>query len=212
MALNDLTLSITRSGAGINSLQQNATVAAQNAATSQLTVAAATPGTLTTRTDADTGIITLTGGHGLSSGTGDVFWNDVTTGIKGSRRGMTWTVAVNALTVDGGTGDDLPATSTVMGVMVPVSEVMVVVGNNAKWSEVYAQFPALTSGDAYVAFLTSGPADIAVYQLSGDVTSDGWLGATIGLTNPFASVSTATVTYSHGETSALVMGAILAYS
>lgn len=211
MAINDLAVNITRSGAGVNNLQQNATVTAQNAATSQRSVAAATSGTLTTRTDADTGVITLSGGHGLTSGTGDVFWNDITTGIKGSRRGMTWTVSVNALTVDGGSGDDLPSTSTVMTVMKPVSEALVVVGNNAKWSEVYAQFPALTSGDAYISFLSGVPADIVVYQLSGDVQSDGWLGATLGVTNPFAGVTTATVTYSHGQTSALVMGAILAH-
>lgn len=212
MALYDLSATINRSGAGVNNLLQTITVEADSAGSSQRSVDAATAGTLTTRTDADTGVITLSGGHGLSSGTGDVFWNDTTTGIKGSRRGMTWTVSVNALTVDGGAGDDLPDSGTIMGVMVPVSEACVVVGNNAKWSEAYAQFSSINAGDAYVSFLTSAPADIVSYQVSGDNQSTGWLGATVGGTNPFAAVTTATITFSHGETSAVVMGAILAYS
>lgn len=214
MALNDLVVTINRSGAGVNNQQQTTTVAAQNAANSNVSVAAATAGTLTTRTDANTGVITLSGGHGLTNGTGDVFWNDMTTGIRGSRRGMTWTIVTNALTIDGGSGDDLPATSTIMTVMKPVSETINVDGDNAKWSEVYASLTA-TMGYAYIAFLSSVPADLAVYRLlgvGGTQTSDGWLGASIGISNPFAGETVQTVTYSHGETSALNMGAILAHS
>jgi hypothetical protein len=64
-------------------------------------------GTLTTRTDADSGVVTATG-HGLANA--DlvcVFW------AGGRRYGMAVTdVAGDAVTVDGGEGDDLPVVTT----------------------------------------------------------------------------------------------------
>lgn len=60
-------------------------------------------GSLTTRTDNDTGVATLSTGHGIvTSDKVDVFWTG------GLRYGMTATVATNAVTVDGGAGDNLP--------------------------------------------------------------------------------------------------------
>jgi hypothetical protein len=71
------------------------------------TVAAGKDGTLTTRTDNDTGVVTLGAGHGLVNGDKvDVFWTG------GRRYGMTATVSGNAVTVDLGGGDNLPAAST----------------------------------------------------------------------------------------------------
>lgn len=63
-------------------------------------------GTLSTRTDADTGVITLNGGaQGITdSDTFNVYWAG-----DDSRTGMTITdVTLGAITVDGGSGDDLP--------------------------------------------------------------------------------------------------------
>jgi len=66
-------------------------------------IAAAQTGTLTTRTDADTGVATLSTGHGIETGdVVDVYF------AAGVRYGMDATVATNAVTVDGGAGDDLP--------------------------------------------------------------------------------------------------------
>lgn len=66
-------------------------------------------GTLTTRTDNDTGIATMTAGHGLATSDHvDVYWNG------GRRYNMTCTVATNAVTIDGGSGDNLPSTSTAL--------------------------------------------------------------------------------------------------
>ncbi len=71
-------------------------------------------GSLTTRTDADTGVVTLSAGHGVVTGDRvDLYWD--VGGVKGNRRGMAATVAVNAVTVDAGVGDDLPvATSPII--------------------------------------------------------------------------------------------------
>jgi hypothetical protein len=62
------------------------------------------PGKLTARTDNDTGVVTLAAGHGIQTGNVvDVFW------AGGVRHGMSATVDGNAVTLDVGTGDDLPA-------------------------------------------------------------------------------------------------------
>lgn len=76
-------------------------------------------GTLTTRTDDDTGEITVVGGNrGLTtSETVDVYWSG------GSRTGMSITnVAGAVVTIDGGSGDVLPSTSTAMWIQ-PASNV-----------------------------------------------------------------------------------------
>lgn len=66
-------------------------------------ILAAQTGTLTTRTDDDTGVATLSTGHGIETGdVVDVYF------AAGVRYGMDATVATNAVTVDGGAGDALP--------------------------------------------------------------------------------------------------------
>jgi len=60
-------------------------------------------GTLSTRTDANTGVVTLSAGHGVQTGNKvDVYWDG------GMRYGMTATVSGNDVTIDAGGGDDLP--------------------------------------------------------------------------------------------------------
>lgn len=70
-------------------------------------LAAGNAGTLSTMTDYNTGVATLTTGHGIvTSDVCDIFWDG------GYRHGMTATVATNDVTLDGGTGDPLPAEDT----------------------------------------------------------------------------------------------------
>ena len=65
-------------------------------------------GTLSTRTDDNTGEATLSTGHGITDGMiVDVYW------AAGCRYGMTvGTVATNVVPIDGGAGDNLPTEST----------------------------------------------------------------------------------------------------
>jgi hypothetical protein len=73
----------------------------------EVTLPAGKAGTLTTRTDDNTGVATLATGHGIvTSDKVDVFWAD------GVRYGMTANVTGDAVTVDGGAGDVLPAATT----------------------------------------------------------------------------------------------------
>jgi hypothetical protein len=72
-------------------------------------VAAGNAGTLSSRTDNDTGIAALSAGHGILTGDKvDVFWTG------GRRYGMTATVSGNSVTVDLGAGDILPALNTAL--------------------------------------------------------------------------------------------------
>jgi hypothetical protein len=75
----------------------------------EITLPAGNAGTLTTRTDDNTGVATLSTGHGIvSADKVDVYWTG------GRRYGMVATVDTNAVTVDGGAGDNLPAATTAL--------------------------------------------------------------------------------------------------
>ena len=67
-----------------------------------VTLPAATAAHLTTRTDNNTGVITLPEGHDIVNGKVDVYW------AGGVRYGMDGIVTVNALAIDLGAGDNLP--------------------------------------------------------------------------------------------------------
>ena len=57
------------------------------------------------KTDANTAACNAAEGHGLVTGKVDVYWTD------GVRYGVDATVTTNALALDGGTGDDFPASA-----------------------------------------------------------------------------------------------------
>lgn len=78
---------------------------------------AAKVGQLTTRTDANTGVLTMTGGHGITTGARlHLYWEG------GSRTCTVGTVATNSVPIDLGIGDDLPANLTAITAMVPHQE------------------------------------------------------------------------------------------
>lgn len=68
------------------------------------------------KTDADTAAGNLSGGHGLSTGKFDVYW---TSGGGGRRYDVDGTVSTNALSLDGGAGDDFPASADATVVVRP---------------------------------------------------------------------------------------------
>ncbi len=134
---------------------------------SQLTLPAAKTGTLSTRTDANTGIVTAQAGHGFITGDViDVYW------AAGLHSSMTATVSGNAITLDGGEGDDLPntATAVTLGKRVAIQDgfdgdllKMLVVTLGAKGSVRFQDdtVPVLSvniaAGEAY-AWTSDGPA------------------------------------------------------
>lgn len=77
------------------------------------TIPAAKPLTSWVKTDANTAAGNLPAGHGLTDGKFDVFWNG------GKRYGVDGTIATNALSLDGGAGDDFPASGDLTVVVCP---------------------------------------------------------------------------------------------
>lgn len=148
----------------------------------------AKPGSLTTRTDNDTGVVTMSPGHGLSTGRMDVYWTG------GSRYGMTGTVTGNSIAIDGGGGDNLPVQDTAVTVITPTSEPVALTGNNAV--AIAVNCPA----GGRVVFADSGNTTIfAVSERSAANPSYVWTSGDGGA-NPLAGGTVAKVFLSHGST------------
>lgn len=86
-------------------LQGSVTRTADGGTTREPVIPAAKPLTSWVKTDLNTAAGNLPAGHGLSDGVFDVYWD------VGSRFGVDGTIATNALSLDGGAGDDFPATA-----------------------------------------------------------------------------------------------------
>lgn len=164
-------------------------------------VSAALAGTLSTRTDNDTGILTVSTGHGLlTSDLAYVFWDG------GSRRGMTITaVGATTVSVDGGTGDNLPIVATAITVMKPDEEVFNIVGSNAKTLTAY-------SPDAgYVIFSKSDDTVVLALKLAAGETyswhDDSALANPVMIDNPLAGNTIAKVLFAHSGITAVTMEA-----
>lgn len=91
------------------------------------TLTAAKVGTLTTRTDANTGTLTMDAGHGLvDADVIDLYWDGgVQYGV------VVGTVATNSVPIDTGIGDDLPIATTVITAVVQKSVNLSIDGDNA---------------------------------------------------------------------------------
>ena len=147
---------------------------------------AAKAGSLTTRTDNDTGVVTLSTGHGITTGmVVDVYWAD------GCRYGMTATVSVNAVTVDGGEGDNLPAQATAVTLAEQVDvDLPDFDGDLLEMLAIY------TARRAHVDFREAAATALARTQPAGEVYS--WA-ADSGVTNPLANTVVETVKVSNGD-------------
>lgn len=172
---------------------------ADNKGGSRPSVAAAKIGQLTTRTDNDTGVLTMAGGHGFVTGNLlDVYW--IITGVHFSRTGMTATVAVNAVTVDGGSGDNLPTNLTAVTAMVPVAENLSVLGDGIQEivlsSPVYGNVTfAESDGTTLLGTIELTPDDAG----APNYTYHWWPGK--GETNPLAGDTVGKILFSHGDSS-----------
>ena len=118
-------------------------------------------GTLTTRTDDDTGVATLSGGHGITTGmVCDVYW------ATGTRYGMDATVAANDVTLDGGSGDILPAQSTPLVVTPQVQITLALDGDLLALFGIKAEYADQNSlADAQITFFDAGNAEVAHLDL-----------------------------------------------
>lgn len=168
------------------------------------TVPAAKGGTLTTRTDNDTGTFTMENGHGfITSDKIDVFW------AAGKRRNMTATVTGNSVVLDGGTGDNLPAATTAIRAMKPYQVDYTVAGDDV----VGIQAKSPVAGYIVVVEDDEGPVDGKTFDFLGN-SGFAWcepMEAAIGYTNPLDGMATLSVKFSHGASSAQEMSLTTIY-
>lgn len=92
----------TVSGFG-NTMSESANRDADSSGLVNTTVLKGKASTAFTKLTSSTGTVTLAAGHGLTSGTYDVYWSG------GSRRNVTVVVTTNSLALSGGAGTNLPA-------------------------------------------------------------------------------------------------------
>lgn len=190
-----VSLSVTKTNSlGGKTFNESTTVTGDGAIVQELSVAAGSAGTLTTRTDADTGVVTVDdSGHAFAElDRVDLYWTG------GARRGMSVSsVSVNGVTIDGGSGDDLPSQDTVVTLIEPTEVDAVVLGTNVNGIVLY------TSQIGQFVFADSGDSEhLAVELTAGKAYS--WTEGN-GTTNPITGDSIAKVFVSHGGTSSATM-------
>jgi hypothetical protein len=152
-------------------------------------VPAAKPLTAWVNTDNNTAAGNLPANHGFSSGKFDVFWDG------GKRYGVDGVVTVNALALDGGAGDNFPATANATVIVCPQTPLdLTFDGDNL------VLVGAVSSCDALLLFRDAGGA------LVGDpvelAANSPWGWASGRGANPLAGNAVASGSISNAETAA----------
>lgn len=182
----------------------NRTVTADQQYSNELTVTAADSGSLTTRTDNDTGVVTLSGGHSVVNGRVDAYWSG------GSRIGMTATVATNAVTIDGGTGDNLPSSNSTVLLKNPQVLSPTVDGTAMVGLLLYSGIGANSSYlPGTVTFTEAGGTLIDSFELTPSAPNYEWDGSAADSPLP---ATIGKIYFSHGNTVSIVMGTKLLYN
>lgn len=152
-------------------------------------IPAAKVGQLTTRTDDNTGTLTMAASHGITDGQIlDVYWSG------GARYGMTvGTVSVNSVPIDGGAGDNLPVNLTAITAMVVVEYPFAIEGDDA------IQISVKSAAKGRIAFMDDMDAIIQQYEFDA-AGGQNW-SAELG-TNPLAGETVANVWFSHASSAA----------
>ena len=141
------TYSISVQGGGI-SVQQSVTRSGDLTVAAQVTLPAGKAGTLSTRTDDNTGQLTVASGHGITaSDTVDVYWSG------GRRYGVDVTAtASTTIDIDLGSGDNLPTQGTAVVVCKQVVANVMIDGDNAKLVVVNVAVPGTSTAKSRVTF------------------------------------------------------------
>lgn len=165
-------------------------------------VPAAKVGVVASKTDSDTGTMTMDAGHGFATSDKiDLFWSG------GSRRNMTATVTGDSVALDGGSGDAIPAAATAITAMKPTEVSFTVTGSNV------IALGVKSDAIGWVVFVDDAPADIAAATFR--ITQNGGYGkcwqSGNGITNPLAGSAVTKVKFSHGSTAAVAMKAVAIY-
>lgn len=114
-------------GISLGSISRSITRTGDSKIEAEITLPVATAGTLTTRTDDNTGVVTVTSHSITTSDTVDVYWS------TGRRYGVDVTAQDSTtISIDLGAGDNLPSTSTAVKIVTQVPFNLALDGDNAK--------------------------------------------------------------------------------
>lgn len=167
------------SGAGL-SVSSSVTRSADSVTGYDPTLPAGKAGTLSTRTDDNTGEATLGASHGITTGMiVDVYWDG------GVRYGVTvGTVAGTAVPLDGGAGDNFPAEDAAIVVTPQVTINIAIDGDALALLAIKALFASQQSTDkAHIAFYDADDDEIADVDLTAHVAQVYDIAG--GASNPF---------------------------
>jgi hypothetical protein len=145
-------------------------------------------GTLT-RSDTDTGIVTLTAGHTITTlDIVDVYWDG---GIRYGMEATTNGTSGNSFQVDGGAGDSLPATA----------ETPIVIATQVPYSVTFdgddAQLLGLSATQRSLVIFYNASTVLLAQEI---VAAGGWgWAADLGITNPLTGDPVTSVTISNGS-------------
>lgn len=165
----------------------------------EITLPVAKTGTLSTRTDDETGTLTMADGHGITTGQIiDVYWSG------GARYGITvGTVSSNSVPIgadDSGTGDVLPAQSTAITAAVQVAANTYVDGDNLSMLAICLETTEGTDGKGHCDFQEADDTSIANIELVGNTPKVFDIAG--GQTNPFTGDPIFELKASNGSSSA----------
>lgn len=194
MALRKLVCGRSASGGGVSGQRQK-TLTGDNLVTFSKSLSAAKVGQLTTRTDANTGTLTMASGHGITTAAKVcVFWDG------GMRYNVTvGTVSGLSVPIDLGGGVDLPANLTAVTVMVQNNETSgwTITGDNVNGIMAACDKPFaaifLDSGAAVVGVMYSYASDGDIFFQDGDEVTSGMA------TNILAGDAVVSLSTAHGD-------------
>jgi len=150
------------------------------------TMTAGKTGTLSTRTDDNTGVVTVSSGHGITdSDTVAVFWDG------GSRYGVDVTATTSTtISIDLGSGTNLPIATTAVVIAKESSHTLAIVGDDI------AVMAVACDNRASVDFRDSGSSSLLRYDMA---SKEGrlWV-SSLDITNPLASDTVASIVLANG--------------
>lgn len=173
------------------------------------TVAAAVAGELTTRTSDTVGTLTMGGAHGITTGAEfNLFWAD------GSRLQVTaGVVAGMSVPFSVGAGDVLPALNTDITTHIESEEAFAIEGDDCSMIGALLKAGAVDPR-GYVRFLDAADVELFVVKFTADEMSYFWIDDAefnnpVFGANPIAADSVAKVRFSHNDTTARQMVAVV---
>lgn len=181
---------VSLSGGGV-SISQSLSRTADGSGSRSVVLPVGAAGSLTTRTDADTGEITADdAGHGIETGDiVDIYWDG------GVQYGATvGTVSGTAIPIDAGSGDDLPAADTDIVVSKQVDINAAIDGDELSIIGIEASYVSATStAKAHLDMQDSGDATIEELDLTANTPQiydiEGGTGSNIFTGNPITHIS-----------------------